>query len=134
LSPKEIVMKKLYTLLFVAILTLSIAACSGGEEEAPTADTPEATTEAVAPVSDLGPEVSKLAGETVEVACGSCIYGMEDVKGCKLAAMIGDEPFLVSGIEFETHSSGLCKEASTGVISGTVHEHGVRATEFELTD
>jgi hypothetical protein len=86
-------------------------------------------------VSELGAVLSKLDGSTtMEIGCGSCSYGMDGVKDCVLAAVINDEPFLVTGVDFDAHANGLCKATKTATISGNVHADGIVATKIELTD
>jgi len=93
---------------------------------------------AVATVADLGEMLASLDGSAaVEVACGSCIYGMDGIEECVLAAKVKDKEYLVTGIEFDTHGAGLCMEsetARTANIVGMVHEHGIVATSVKLTD
>lgn len=88
-----------------------------------------------AKVNTLGAMVATLDGSNeIEVGCASCSYGMDGVEGCLLAAVIDDEPFLVTGIEFDTHGNGLCKATSTATIVGKVHANGIEATKVVLTD
>ena len=66
-------------------------------------------------------EVVTLRSETVEIACGSCVYGMDGVKGCKLAAKIDNgDPILVTGHDLDLHEHKLCTTASNAVVSGEV--------------
>lgn len=158
-------MKTTTSLFLSLLLTVGLAACSGGGDEEAPAEAPvedataalkdsveevgESAGEAIedagevmadaqdlvaAKISDLGAEISKLAGQEVSVGCGSCIYEMDGVKGCELAAKVGDKPYLVTGVDFDTHGSGLCTSESTAKITGTVNEKGISATSVELTD
>ena len=65
-------------------------------------------------------EVVTLRSETVEIACGSCVYGMDGVQGCKLAAKINGDPILVTGSDLDLHEHHLCSTASDAVVSGEV--------------
>ena len=65
-------------------------------------------------------EVVTLRSETVEIACGSCVYGMDGVQGCKLAAKINGDPILVTGADLDLHEHHLCSTASDAVVSGEV--------------
>ena len=98
----------------------------------------EGHTHAAAEVSALGAIMASLDGSNaIEVACASCIYGMDGIEDCVLAAMVNDKPLLVTGIEFDTHGAGLCKDtgtARTAKIVGKVHENGIEATKVEMTD
>ena len=151
-------MNKWYTLVALLSLSLFVAACSGGTDEAPADDatpteeaapTEAADTEAneaseehgeehahgAVEATDLGTLVAALdSNNAIEVGCGSCIYGMEGVEGCELAAVVGDDTFLVTGVDFDTHGSGLCNASGHAKIAGNVHEKGISATSVELTD
>ena len=78
-------------------------------------------------------EVVTLRSETVEVACGSCVYGMADVKGCKLACKINDgPPMLVTGSDLDLHAHKLCTVASSAVVSGEVEGDTLVVTAVEV--
>lgn len=80
-------------------------------------------------------ELAKLTGEeTTEVGCGMCMYSMEGVESCELAAKVDGKAYLVTGVDFDTHGSGLCNGTSNAKITGSVYEDGVTATKVELTD
>lgn len=79
-------------------------------------------------------EIAKLTDQELEVGCGSCIYEMEGVEGCELAAKVDGKPYLVTGVEFDTHGSGLCNSASKAKITGSVTEDGIVASKVEMTD
>jgi len=77
--------------------------------------------------------VSAITDQTVEAGCASCMYKMEGVEGCILAVKLGDTPHLVKGVDFDTHSSGLCKATSQAKIAGNLKEDGTfGASEFSL--
>jgi hypothetical protein len=91
----------------------------------------------VAEVGEMGGMLASLDGSAVtEVACASCIYGMDGVEECVLAAKVDGKEYLVTGIEFDTHGQGLCMDtgtARTAKIVGVVHENGIMATSVQLT-
>ena len=78
-------------------------------------------------------EVVTLRSETVEVACGSCVYGMDGVKGCKLACKINNgTPMLVTGGDVDLHAHNLCTTTGNAVVSGEVEGDTLVATAVEV--
>ncbi len=78
-------------------------------------------------------EVVTLRSETVEVACGSCVYGMDGVVGCKLAAKINNgDPILVTGSDLDLHEHNLCSTASNAVVTGEVDGDTLVVTAVEI--
>ena len=69
---------------------------------------------------------------TVEVACATCIYKMDGVKGCTLAAKIDGTPVLVTGGEVNAHEDGLCAGAKQAVVEGKLEGNVFIATKVEL--
>ena len=61
--------------------------------------------------------MSTLDAQTIEVGCGMCVYNMDDVAGCKLAAVIDGEPMLVKGVKLDMHGHGLCSGSKSAVVS-----------------
>ena len=100
------------------------------EKTAPTApaaeteESPEAVEAAVAAPTDL---------QVAEVACGSCIYKMDGVSGCKTAIKIGEEKYMLAGETIDAHSTGLCKAAKAVKVAGAVADGAYVATKIELT-
>ena len=95
---------------------------------------PAAKVEDDAVENELGALLATLDGsKEIEIACGTCIYGMEG-EGCPIAATVGNESYFITGVEFETHGLGLCKAAAKGKVTGDVYEKGIVATKIELTD
>ncbi len=80
--------------------------------------------------STSDPEVAMttLRDQPVEVGCATCIYDMDGVKGCKLAAKVNDQPMLVEGVDVDLHDHGLCSAPKTGIVSGKVEGDTVIAT------
>ena len=69
---------------------------------------------------------------TVDAACGACIYGMDGVQECELAVEIDGKPYLVSGVDFDTHGSGLCSAKKTAVVKGEISGDKFVATEVKI--
>ncbi len=76
--------------------------------------------------------MSTLEAETIEVGCGMCVYGMPEVSGCQLAAVIDGEPILVKGVELDLHDHGLCSGSKSAVVSGKVEGMELLATSVEV--
>ena len=114
---------KTLSLISLAVPTLAVALTMalGGCSQTPKTETAATT------------EVVTLRSETVEVACGSCVYGMAGVKGCKLAARINDEdPILVTGSDLDLHEHQLCSTANTAVVTGEVEGDTLVVTTVEI--
>ena len=78
-------------------------------------------------------EVVTLRSETVEVACGSCVYGMDGVVGCKLAAKVNSgDPMLVTGSDLDLHEHKLCSVATDAVVTGEVDGDTLVVTAVEI--
>ena len=78
-------------------------------------------------------EVVTLRSETVEVACGSCIYGMDGVKGCKLAVKIGNgDPILATGGDVDLHKHNLCSSPGEAIVTGEVEGDTLVVTSVEI--
>ena len=111
--------------LFAAAVALSLSACTS-ESKTPA---PQATPSTPA-ASSAAPAA---AGEqTVEVACGSCVYHIAGVQQCTLAAKIGGKPMLVTGGGLDAHAAGLCSGAKQAVVTGKIEGDKFVATKVEL--
>jgi hypothetical protein len=78
-------------------------------------------------------EVVTLRSETVEVACGSCVYGMDGVNGCKLAVKIDNgDPMLATGSDVDLHAHNLCKAPTKAVVTGEVEGDTLVMTSVEI--
>ncbi len=69
---------------------------------------------------------------TVQAGCGSCIFHMEGVKGCKLAVKVDGKPYLVTGAAVNAHTSGLCGSEKTAEVRGKIQGDKFVATSFKL--
>ena len=95
-------------------LVLGLIACTG---------------ESTDQVSDL-----HASAMTVEVGCASCIYEMEGVEGCELAARIDGKTYLVELEGFDAHGSGLCAGTKTAVVTGAIEGDRFHATSLEFAE
>ena len=57
---------------------------------------------------------------------------MEGVKGCKLAVKIDGKPYLVTGVELNAGSLGLCGSAKPAKVAGNIEGDKFAATQFGL--
>ncbi len=73
----------------------------------------------------------------VEVACGQCMFGMTDKKGCDLAAMIDGKPYFVEGTKLDNHgdahaADGFCSAVRKAAVVGELKDNKFVVTEFKL--
>lgn len=85
-------------------------------------------------VRKSGGEETASAMRKVEAGCGSCIFGMPGVRGCKLAAKIDGKPYLVRGASVNAHNAGLCQGSKQVECSGEVKNNVFVATSFKLAE
>ena len=71
---------------------------------------------------------------SVEVGCASCIYEMEGVEDCELAARIDGKAYLVELKGFDAHGAGLCAGTKTAVVTGAIEGDRFHATSLELVE
>lgn len=114
-------MKLLTPILLVAVLTLS--ACSSTPETEEPAKQPKAQ-----PAATSDPSGS----QTAEAGCGSCIFKMPGVKGCKLAVKVEGKAYLVKGANIKAHKAGLCSGSKQAKLEGKVEGDAFVVTSFEL--
>ena len=79
-------------------------------------------------------ETTASAMKTVEAGCGSCIFEMPGVLGCKLAVKIDGKPYLVTGASVNAHKAGLCRDAKKAKCLGEIKDGMFVATSFELVE
>jgi hypothetical protein len=68
----------------------------------------------------------------LEAGCGSCMFQMKGVQGCKLAVKVDGTPYLVTGAKIDAHALGLCEETKTALVAGSVQGGEFVATSFTL--
>ncbi|MEE9383877.1 MAG: DUF6370 family protein [Nannocystaceae bacterium] len=77
-------------------------------------------------------------GDTIKVACGSCVFKMEGAKGCPWAAEIDGEHYLIEGRapadgEHDSHADdGMCKVAREAVVTGELRADKLVVTQMDL--
>ena len=69
---------------------------------------------------------------TVEAGCAMCIFGVEGRDDCELAVKIDGKPYLVTGIDIDTHGSGFCESSKQADVEGEVKDGKFVATKFEF--
>jgi len=105
----------------LCLLSLGAALALGGCSQTPTTGTAATA------------EVVTLRSETVEVACGHCIYGMDGVTSCKLAVKIDDgDPILVTGSDVDLTAHNLCSTAGHAVVTGEIEDNTLVVTAVEI--
>ena len=77
------------------------------------------------------------AAMTVKAGCAMCIFGMEGVETCQLAAEIENRAYLVTGTAMMDHGdaheeNGMCTVARKAVVTGEVVDGKFAAEEFTL--
>ena len=78
----------------------------------------------------------EVAEQTVTVACGRCIFKMEEAVGCPWAAEIDGKQYLVSGTTphgLNNHAAdGICNMRREADVEGSIRKGIFVASEFEL--
>lgn len=120
---KERVMSRFLPLIVSAAFLL--ASCSGHDQSS------HSIASAASPAAPSSSPVAT-AAQTLEAGCATCVFGMEDVKGCQLAVKLDDKPYLVSGVEMPGHESGLCDHSRTAELTGHLDGERFIATSFAL--
>jgi hypothetical protein len=110
-------MRRIFPLLTISALFIVVLGCQSADENPVTQSTSVATS---------------VGNSVVEAGCADCIFKMEGAEGCELAVKIDGKPYLVSGVEVDTHSSGMCESALKAVVSGKVQGDKFVASKFEL--
>ena len=118
-------MKTTLTLLIALTISLGTLGC---KKETPSEITPssETTTTEATVVAD-----GAFTG-TVEVACGSCIYGIKDAAGCPMAAKVNGTELLVENTGISAMKTGLCSASQQATVTGDIKDGKLMATSFEL--
>ena len=116
------------SVLVCLAVTMSISGC--GSNSTPESSTPEVTApDVVAPSITI----SAALPLTTEIGCAKCIYNVEGATDCsQIAAKIEGKPVVISGIELNAHDMGLCSEAKTASIQGSMEDGKLVATKVEL--
>jgi hypothetical protein len=77
------------------------------------------------------PQAKAITNQTVEAACGVCIYKMPGVEGCPLAIKIDGKTYLVEGAKWPNHD--YCDRNCQAIVSGRIEGDPPKfiATKFE---
>lgn len=70
-----------------------------------------------------------ITDQTVEAACGACIFKMPGVTGCPLAIKIDGKAYLVEGAKWPNHD--YCDRNCQAVVSGRIEGGKFIVTKFE---
>lgn len=70
-----------------------------------------------------------ITDQTVDAACGVCIYKMPGVTGCPLAIKIDGKAYLVEGAKWPNHD--YCDRNCQAVVSGKIEGDKFIATKFD---
>ena len=74
--------------------------------------------------------------QTVDVACGRCIFGMEEAEGCPWAAKIDGKHYLMLGAiptdHFNHSPSGICNMRRQARVEGFIRQDRFVANSLEL--
>jgi hypothetical protein len=73
--------------------------------------------------------------EAITVACGSCVFEMEGVEGCPLAAEIDGEYYLVRGAlpEHDSHEAdGICNMKRSAIVDGELRGEFLVVSKIEF--
>ena len=75
------------------------------------------------------PAAKTITDQTVDAACGACIYKMPGVTGCPLAIKIDGKAYLVEGAKWPNHD--YCDRNCQAVVSGKIEGDKFIATKLE---
>ena len=103
------------TTFFALCLVLALVACQADE-----------------PKPGEATMVSSPEPMQVEVGCASCIYKMDGITSCQLAAKVDGKPILVKGLKDDAHSLGLCGATKEAQLVGHVEGDHFAATQINL--
>ena len=88
------------------------------------------TKEPQAQTSGTTPTVA--LARSLEVGCGMCIYDMEGMGGCELAAKVDGKTVLVTGVDVDLHDEDLCSAPKNAMVTGTVEGDKLVVTEVKF--
>lgn len=116
-------------MMMAVMLVVGLSGCAGGD------GVQHGATESPAVSSDAPNVVStKLEAQTLEVACGVCIYGMEG-KGCPIAADVNGEKIYISfadGATVGTIGEEICEGKEHAKVTGEVKDGKLVVSSLEL--
>lgn len=81
---------------------------------------------------DAGAQQSQMiTNQLVEAGCGSCIYSMNGVQGCKIAVKIDGKAYLVTGAD-HVDAHQFCSATKEALVSGQIEGSRFAATRLEI--
>jgi hypothetical protein len=127
------------TRILSVLLAFAVAAfalgCGGSGDSASETDTGETAAEMAQGAGEeaMG-EAAMTAPIHAEIACASCIYHMDGITECTPAVRIQDKTMLLTGVEIDTHGSGLCAAAQHAHLKGQIVDGKFVATALDLDE
>lgn len=81
----------------------------------------------------------KIVNQTVEAACGMCIFKVKSEKGCAMTVKIQGKVYEVEGVDQKTFGNahaedGYCNLMKKAVVSGEIKKGKFYATSFKYVD
>ncbi|MCI0676488.1 MAG: PepSY domain-containing protein [Phycisphaerales bacterium] len=73
-----------------------------------------------------------ISNQTVDVACGGCVFHMTGVQGCELAVKIDGKNYLVTKGAEHINAHEYCTAAKKAIVSGRIEGDNFIATKFEV--
>ena len=71
--------------------------------------------------------------QVVDAGCGMCTYDIDGVEGCETWVNIDNKKLKVTGIDHNTHKSGLCKSGKhSAKVSGEIKGSDFVAISLEV--
>lgn len=81
-------------------------------------------------------EEPQLSAQTIDVACGRCIFKMPEIKGCPWAAELDGKHYLVQGAVPHDHQphapDGICNVRRQAVVDGVLRDGKLIVSRMEL--
>jgi len=75
-------------------------------------------------------EILEATTVDAEIGCAKCVFHMDGVTGCTVAAKVGDTVMLVEGGGVDAHS--LCSGSQPAKVTGTIGDGVLHATKVDL--
>jgi hypothetical protein len=117
-------MTRIHWFMLMALM-VAVAGCSSGDQGGEGEPALQEQAQEVA-TGEVQPTM------TVEVGCGMCTYSMDGVESCTPAAKVGDQAVLITGVDIDAHALGLCSAPKQAVVTGTMEEGTLVATNIEF--
>ncbi len=78
--------------------------------------------------------------QSVEIACGQCLFGLSTQKGCDLAIKVKDEAYFVDGANIDDFgdahdkNTGFCEVIRRAEVSGFLFENRFQIQSINLNN